>query len=256
MSFVAFDLEIATEIPEGLDDWRKARPLPVSCAATLTSTGDLRLWTGGFLDDGRYSAHIQPAQLVGLVDYLAVLQTSGCKVVTWNGLGFDFAILADEVFFPRYRQQCRELALGHVDVAFQMLCEKGFMCGLEAAAVGMGVPGKMEEVGGARAPVMWKGSLDDQKLVLDYVAQDVRTTAAVYEAVLQRQRLFWKTRAGHVSSYPPQMKGDRLLTVQEALALPEPDTSWLTAPWPRSKFAGWALWGEGGQPPKGVPGEN
>jgi hypothetical protein len=31
----------------------------------------------------------------------------------------------------------------------------------------------------------------------------------------------------------------RLLTVQQCLQLAEPDTSWMTKPWPRSKFAGW-----------------
>ena len=29
--------------------------------------------------------------------------------------------------------------------------------------------------------------------------------------------------------------------VSEALELPEPDTSWLPVPWPRSKFSGWVF---------------
>ena len=29
------------------------------------------------------------------------------------------------------------------------------------------------------------------------------------------------------------------LTVEEALRLPLPDTSWMDEPWPREKFTGW-----------------
>jgi hypothetical protein len=31
----------------------------------------------------------------------------------------------------------------------------------------------------------------------------------------------------------------KLLSVEQCLALPEPDTSWMDAPIPRAKFAGW-----------------
>ena len=99
---------------------------------------------------------------------------------------------------------------------------------------------------GDLAPVMWAQGLEQQQRVLEYVAQDVRTTAEVYEAIMERGRLTWLTKSGRHSDWMPTLSSDgpRMLTVQECLALPEPDTSWLKDPWPRSKFTGWLGMGD------------
>jgi hypothetical protein len=235
--YVAFDLEIANEIPTGAQDWRAAGPLRISCAATLTETGDLRLWHGGN-GAGEYAPAMTPEQVGELVAYLDAEASGGRLPLTWNGLGFDFAILADEAPASAL-STCHRLALDHLDMAFQMLCEKGVMCGLDAAAKGMGLSGKTEGMHGDLAPVMWKQGRQDQDRVLEYVAQDVRITAWVYEAILKADFLRWITKAGGSSAWTPTRQDDRLLTAREALALPLPDTAWLRDPWPRSKFCGW-----------------
>jgi len=64
----------------------------------------------------------------------------------------------------------------------------------------------------------------------------VRTTMRIAQACEQRRRLEWITRKGTKSSMPLP-KG--WLTVREALRLPTPDTSWMSAPMSRGDFTAW-----------------
>ena len=249
MNYVAFDLEIAEELPEGCEDWKAHRPLGISCAVTLAvSPGgrEEQRWHGAEQADGRLAGRMTPSECRGLALYLLDMASKGYQIVTWNGLGFDFDVLAEEVADPVMWLALRNLALVHVDPAFQMLCEKGFMCGLEAAGKGLGVGKKFEDVHGADAPILWMQERDDQDRVLDYCAQDVALTAAVHDEIVKRRYLTWIKKDGRVSSpWRPtfytqgELTADRLLTVTEALALPIPDTSWMDKPWPRPKFLGW-----------------
>ena len=243
--YVAFDIEISREIPEGTEDWRSLRPLGISCAATLTEAGELRLWHGPEGPDGRYSPAMAPEEVELLVSYLAEQNLAGRPPLTWNGLGFDFDVLAEECRSELGALVCQELALAHVDMGFQMFCEKGFMCGLDATAKGMYLPGKTEGMHGDLAPVMWAQGRAEQDKVLEYVAQDVRTTAEVYDATVIEGVLSWVTKRGTRGHWGPRdAHRGRLLTVEECLALPEPDTSWMDNPWPRSKFTAWLGIGE------------
>ena len=111
-------------------------------------------------------------EAAGLVEYLTAQVGHGYTVATWNGMGFDFDILAEE---SGMLAECRELAVNHVDMMFHILCRLGFGVSLNAAAKGMNLPGKPEGMNGAMAPVLWAEG--KRETVLEYVAQDVRTTA-------------------------------------------------------------------------------
>ena len=153
MKYVTFDLEIAEEIPEGTDDWRALRPLGITCAATYTSEGRLHTWTSA-MNQGQYAKQMNSAECRALTDHLINLHSQGYDIVTWNGLGFDFDVLADEVNDPHYRQLIIDLAMDHIDPGFTMLCEKGYMIGLNTACMGMNVEGKTEGMHGDLAPAM------------------------------------------------------------------------------------------------------
>ena len=71
--------------------------------------------------------------------------------------------------------------------------------------------------------------------MLSYVAQDAKQTLDLAMAVEAAGELRWTSKSGR----PNSVKIPQWLTVQEALELPEPDTGWMDAPWPRSKFTGW-----------------
>lgn len=253
---VAFDLEIARLVPEGesLDDHH---PLGISVVATFLSGCALpSAWYGGM--GGKEPAHRMSApECRRLVEYLSDLVARGWAIVTWNGLGFDFRVLAEESGLV---EECKRLALGHIDLMYHFFCLKGFAIGLQAATEGLGVEGKLEGVSGAHAPRMWAEGRYDE--VQEYVGQDVRTTLAVYRALRSSKMFSWITKRGRKSDFG--IPGGKLLRVHEAMELPEPDTSWMKPkcrecgnvacpeavcpdcgstnimrPWPRSKFDGW-----------------
>ena len=219
--YLAFDLETA-KLPEG--DWRSCRPLGISCAATfLADTREPVLWHGG--------DRLTRQEAAALVRYLSQQVEQGRTVVTWNGVGFDFDVLAEE---SGLFDCCRKLAIAHVDMMFHVLCRIGHGVGLDAAAKGMGVPGKLEGMSGELAPTLWaKGKREE---VLRYVAQDVHTTLALATACETCGKFRWVARSGRLRT---MLLPEGWLAVEEARALPLPDTSWMDDPWPRERFTGW-----------------
>jgi hypothetical protein len=147
-------------------------------------------------------------------------------------LAFDIDVLAEE---SGMLDQCRCLALSHVDLMFHAFCQLGRGVGLDAAARGMGVAGKREGMTGELAPVLWaKGRREE---VLRHVGQDVRTTLELARACEACGELRWVSRSGMIRSMP--LPGG-WLAVDDALRLPLPDTPWMTSePWPRERFTGW-----------------
>ena len=43
MKYLAFDIEIAKDLPEGEPDWKQHRPLGITCAATFAA-GERSAW--------------------------------------------------------------------------------------------------------------------------------------------------------------------------------------------------------------------
>jgi len=230
--YLAFDIETAKTTEDGTD-WRSCRPLGISCAATLLAdSNELRLWHGG--KDRKCPAdRMSPQDARELVEYLVTHAENGYTIVTWNGLGFDFDILAEE---SGILEQCKSLAKSHVDMMFHALCQLGHGVGLDAAAKGIGLAGKTEGMSGAVAPVLWAEGHREE--VLQYVAQDVRTTLDLATTCEASGVMRWIARSGKMRSMA-LAKG--WLTVEAAGKLPEPDTSWMSDPLSRKTVMGW-LW--------------
>jgi hypothetical protein len=224
--YLVFDIETAKVMPEGEPHWRSCRPLGISCAATLLSdTDELILW------HGEASEALSRREATGLVEFLRAKVGLGYTIATWNGVGFDFDILDEE---SGMLAECRELAMNHVDMMFHILCRMGFGVSLQAAAKGMGLKGKPEGTNGAMAPVLWAEG--QRKAVLDYVAQDVRTTAELATQCEDCGALRWITKSGRARR---MMLPDGWLTAEEAEQLPKPNTSWMIDPWVRADFTAW-----------------
>jgi hypothetical protein len=228
--YLAFDLEIARTLPEGLEDWKSIRPLGITCAATITSEGEVAVFPATN-EDGSYAGRMTLVQASQLVDHLSAAAASGLMLLTWNGLGFDFDILAEE---SGRQTDCAALAMGHVDMMFHLFCLRGHGLALDKAAQGMGLPGKLPGMNGALAPLYWKDG--KQGIVLDYVAQDVRTTLDVAGAVEARRALRWISINGN-EQFLRMPEG--WLTVEQSLKLPMPITTRMRNPWTRAKFTGW-----------------
>ena len=228
--YLAFDIEIARSFPEGLEDWKSIRPLGITCAATITSEGELTVYPATD-DTGAYSERMTRAQASQLVDDLQAAARSGLTLLTWNGLGFDFDILAEE---SGRLADCAALAISHVDMMFHLFCLRGHGLALNKAAQGMGLPGKLPGMSGEFAPLYWKEG--KQSIVLDYVAQDVRTTLEVANAVEAHRALRWISMTGNEQFL--RIPGG-WLNVERALKLPLPITTRMRNPWTRAKFTGW-----------------
>jgi hypothetical protein len=263
--FVAFDLEIARPFESG-------RPYGVSCAATLTSAGELLLWHGAEKAPGAtLPAQMNPREVQDMVGYLLEQHALGHTVVTFNGAGFDLDVLAEECLNDLWAMDVAKLAVEHVDIGFLMLAQMGYMTRLVKLSEGLGVGTKTEGMHGDLAPILWNGWPDGwyedeehaeiregikaldfpgapgrrsaQDLCLEYVAQDARITADTYTGLIEQGHVYWTTQKGTRSRYPwrPETKPGRLLTVNESCALPLPDTSWMSGG-PRQTREGALAW--------------
>jgi len=232
---IAFDLEIVKDIPEGAL-WRDVRPLGISCVAGLLNDEILsRLWFNKDADtEEPLSGGMEQRYLRYLIQDLNFLvHDEGYKIITWNGLGFDFDVLAEESGMV---EECKELALNHIDMMFQFFCIKGFPVGLDTVAKGLGLSGKMGGMSGALAPHLWASpNLRDRLKVLRYVHQDAVTTLEIFEKASEVGRIDWYTQKGKLSSC--WLNGWK--TVKECLELPVPDTSWMDNPISREEFYAW-----------------
>lgn len=231
IAYAAFDLETASEIPGPDFNWRPHRPLGIACAAALPCDASEPIIWYGKNPDGTPADRMSRDEAHNMVARLCEMVGSGYTLVTWNGLGFDFDVLAEEAdaFI-----KCKDLALNHVDMMFHIFCNLGFPVALEKAAHAMGIPGKPPGMSGCLAPQLWAQHRFQD--VIDYVAQDVRITLQVAETCEERRSFKWTTRRG-TTGFIPLSRG--WLTVRDALQLPEPDTSWIPDPLPRQYFMQW-----------------
>jgi hypothetical protein len=229
--YLSFDIETAKAVPEAEFNWRLHRPLGITCAAALKCDVKEPLLWHGKKKDGSPSKKISKAEASMVVRELSKSVEEGYTLLTWNGLGFDMDILAEE---SGAWAECKQLALNHVDMMFHVFCDRGFPVALDKAAEALKIPGKPPGMSGLLAPRLWaKGRFQE---VLDYVSQDARTTLEIARKCEEKRKFQWLTRKGTISSIDlPQ----GWLPVRDALRLPEPDTSWMDSPIPRRQFTSW-----------------
>ncbi len=229
--FLAFDIETAKLLPENVDDLLAHRPLGIACAAAIANDLPQPLVWHGRDESGRPSGRMTNQEAAQLVADLTGLSSRGYTLLTWNGLGFDLDILAEE---SGERKACAALAAGHVDMLFHVVCSLGHRISLQKAAEGMRLSGKKAGVSGAAAPAMWAAGKHEE--VLEYCTQDVRLTLQLAEACERAHQLAWVTQRGSLKQMP--LRSD-WLTVREAGALPLPDTSWMSDPPSRDRYLRW-----------------
>jgi hypothetical protein len=229
--YLAFDLETVKVLSGRMSDWKAERPLGVACAATyFDGEKEPVVWHGGGqLDCPTLTMSI--AELKALVTYLNQQVTLGYTIVPWNGVGFDFDVLAEE---SGMRAKCTALALDHVDMMFHVFCQLGFGVSLSAAARGMRLTRIRKERQGALMPKLWSNGKCEA--VLKHVAHDVRTTCALAKICEERGYLRWITRhgTGRMMRLPLGWQ-----TVKMAQTLPVPVRCWLPKQWSRDSLSGW-----------------
>ena len=229
---LSWDIEIADKID---DISRLGHPetLSMCCSAIEYVAKDTRKMTTWPSLGGPYTERLSQERADAIVAAMAVAVVNGAFILTWNGLGFDFPVLAANCS-PKHRNHVETMAVyAHIDLGFAMACSKGFMCGLEAAGMGLGVGQKAEGIHGDQVPELWANG--EYEKVLRYVQGDARLTTDVFLAAKKEQCIRWITKKGKVSTWSLPEK----LTVVESLKTPAPDTSWMSDPRPRSSYYNW-----------------
>ena len=228
--YLAFDIETAKILPPETTDILAHRPLGIACAAAARSDSPEPLvWHG--TDGGRPAARMSREVCCAMVADLEALVSGGYTLLTWNGLAFDLDIVAEESGLV---ESCARLALEHVDMMFHVVCSLGHGVALQKAAEGLGLPGKPDGMSGKDAPALWASG--NYEAVLRYNVEDVRLALRVLETSGSRGELRWITRRNSTGRMPLTGGWRR---VRDALALPLPDTSWMTAPPSRERFLAW-----------------
>ena len=203
-------------------DWRRYRPLGIACAATLASDDSQpKVWYGKTLA-GSPAEKMRQQETAALAEYLDQMTEAGYRIVTWNGLAFDFNILAEE---SAAKEICKRLAWNHVDMMFHVFCKQGYRVALDRAAQGMGIVGKKRGMSGILAPRLWAECRYQE--VLDYVSQDVRITLNLAQRCQESGAFRWITQKGTRQRLDLP---EGWLTAKAAFVLPLPDTSWMRNP--------------------------
>lgn len=228
--YLALDIEITKQIPDQCKDWNVLRPFGISCVATITSKGEQKIWHS-WDENNTVADQMSQNDIVDLINYLNAEIVSGKTIVTWNGLAFDFDVLAEE---SNWFNACQNLASAHIDMMFHVLCAKGYPLSLDKAAKGMGLSGKPIGINGSLAPKYWaEGRRQD---VLNYVMQDAITTLNLFLITENKRYLRWTSNKNNQQTlHLPH----GWLPVQEALKLPLPDTSWMKDPLTRNQCIKW-----------------
>ena len=231
-NFVAFDSEISKILPGDFRDWKFHRPLGISCAALQFNDEEPVVWFSK-TSAGEYAAKMNRVDIQNLVRYMEEAVSKGWVIVTWNGLGCDFDVLAEE---SGLFEECRLLALNHIDVMYHFFCITGYPLGLDKAAKGMGLEGKMQGMSGDLAPILWNKG--EYETVIKYVSQDVKTTIDIAKEVQNKGYVAWTSNSG---KYKQILFPDGLYPVYKATQVSSPNTDWIDTPMRREDFFTWAL---------------
>lgn len=186
-SYAAFDLEIYKSV-QNMAYWIAEAPLGISCCAVACEGNpEPQFWSQPRPVMDRHAARA----LVGELQEIA----SDFTIVTWNGAGFDFQVLAIE---SGMNKECAELAKNHVDMMYLVYCIRGHFLGLDKAIAGAGLAGKTHEVTlstgekltgmyGGMAPKLWQQGEYDA--VLTYLRGDVTQPLALARIIEKNQRM-------------------------------------------------------------------
>jgi hypothetical protein len=271
-NILAFDLEIATPFPND-GEWRH-KGLGISVATAYhvqDGQGIYETWLPPRIDlggqDYEWETRIPPQQVAKMVQYLQSQVMKGARLVTWNGVGFDFPFIQEHLGErPLWESVTKALAMQSYDACLQLVCERGFAVGLEAVCRGFGLGAKLDGMHGDLAPEMWTGYVDKarrqelmeitgiepgttvaQRRVLEYVMRDAKMTYDAYEQIAAHDgQLRWVNYRGARSRHRFGKRASRdwpLAQARDCLTIAEPDTAWmdeeLRERFKRERFTGW-----------------
>ena len=230
VKLASFDLETARATEEG----EPITDVGISCAGIALSDSPEQLLMN-------CPGKLPQADAKVLVELLSEYVNIGYTIVSWNGCGFDFRILAEESGMV---EECAHLAMNHVDMMLLVTFQKGFYLGLDTALLGMGVESKLHQVklkdgtlvddfSGAAVPELWAAG--EYAAVLEYLKSDIERLLELARRIIEEKEIRWISGKGN----PQRCAVPEFWTVKELFDLPVPKTSWMTDPPTRHQFVAW-----------------
>jgi len=213
MKFASFDLESAVGFPDDVEFTEEHfNQLGITCATVaLVDTDEIQEWHDTDQVRFWYSDSVEKLSREDcqeIVRDLSQLVDEGYTLVTWNGTGFDFKLLAVE---SGMYAECADLAYyHHIDMMLIVVFLRGHFLGLNKALDGIGNAGKLHEVRltdgtllvdmkGKLAPELWaRGEFD---AVLTYLNYDVTEPLAVLQFIYKNKSIQWVTARGSYQSF-------------------------------------------------------
>jgi len=227
---LSFDIEISDvfDLAPG-EDMERYAPFHISVAATAVPGGEERHWLSAD-DEGRPALNLTLERAHELLEYLDERLSEGFALCAWNGLHFDLQWIGHHAGDMRL---AAGIALKIYDPMFQFFNDHGYPVGLASVASGLGISQK-KLIDGADAPKEWRAG--NFELVKRYVLGDCQITNQVVQAIRDSGRIRWVNRRGESKSEAMRP----LMTVEEVIAAPDPDQSWMDRPLPKASFHRWA----------------
>ena len=164
---------------------------------------------------------------LGIIADLWSAHARGLRIITWYGLASAFHALNRYLPDPNDRILIREIAVGHIDAAFDLLCQTGRRPPCQTTLLRrLGIdPAGPNETPTGRAIRR---------------AADLLTA---YQALLERAHFSWHDTTGDPAHWWPVITYDgpqpRLLTVREALDIPAPQSPSPFRPASRAEHLRW-----------------
>lgn len=226
---LSFDIEISDVFTLGPgEDMERYAPFHISVAATAIPGGDELHWLS--LDEAGVPAlNLTPGRAHELLEYLEQKLDEGFALCAWNGLHFDMQWIGHHA---NDRALAARIAMKIYDPMFQFFNDHGYPVGLASVAEGLGIS-QTKLMNGADAPKEWRAGHYER--VKDYVLGDCQMTNQIVQAIRDTGRIDWVNRTGELKSKPMRP----LKRVEDVIASPDPDQSWMDRPLPKAGFHRW-----------------
>lgn len=200
------DIETTGVIP---DEWN-ANPtaLPIACIGIKVDEVETVVYSNTHTGDA-----MTDKQVMDVVEKLLEYNRLNCKVVSFNGSGFDLKLLAQYAEKYGKYKDVHELNRNHIDIMFVAVCERGHPIALAKMCEAMNVGKKTLEGGGLQSVKLWEEKQYER--VLEYNKQDVELLANLYKKIAKTNTIEFLSKAGNRIRFAVQLH-----TVKEGLALP------------------------------------
>ena len=230
--YLAFCLTTIKEIPSG-ESWRDHRPLGIACAAAYTPDYDHPITWKSLTPSGYIDHSMTQEDIRKIVRNLESFVQEGYTILTWNGMASAFDILAEESGLP---EECKNLALNHVDMAFHLHAQMGHSPDPASAVDAMNTKYMSPNLtqSGATATRTW--SLRAHRDTMEFITKDTQALLDLAVTAELAGHIKWNAHSGKpgIMELP-----DGWLQAVTAMELPAPNASRMDNLVPRSELTGW-----------------